>query len=323
MLSNFGDDDCLITAFSSKNAPNEAIKCVYRPMAMRCLLLNTLLELGHATSQNLEFAHGSGVFVSYGEETITETNLLELRRRHPPMIRLETFSKKMEAANGADWEWHVIGRRRTLRMRVQAKRLQKNDKLKIPHKIASSGKQQIDLLIADAKNHRMLPVYCFYSSEPQRSYWTASARVAGVSTFEAGCLLASAHKVKSIMPTSLSAIEKHSVPWHYLVDRRRFERIRLLEIVDEDVSTIQFLSSALEIPIAGAAEEKAGPDDTFPTIDELNGDTDLDREYEGVAETSEGRFRPSADAYRERGITKLIEIDVREIPRGVPKDRKA
>ena len=285
---------------------------------MRYSLLKTLLELGDATSQNLEFAHGPGVFVSYGEETITETNLLELRRRHPTMIHLETFSKNKEAANGSDWEWHIIGRRRTLFMRVQAKRLQKDNKLKIPHKIASSGKQQIDLLIADAKMQRMLPVYCFYSSETQRSYWKAGVGVAGGRALEMGCLLASAHKVKSIMPTSLSAVEKHSVPWHFLVDRRRFECIPLLGRVDEDGSAIQFLSGALQMPIVEPADGVTDTVATFPSIDELNGDTDMDREYEGVADTSERRVRLSPDAYRERGIAKLIEIDVSEIPPRFP-----
>ncbi len=282
---------------------------------MRYLLVNTLLELGHATSQNLEFAHRSGVFVSYGEETITETNLLELRRRHPTMIRLETFSKKKEAANGADWEWHIIGRRQTLRIRVQAKRLQKDGKLKILHKIASSGKQQIDLLIADAKKHNMLPVYCFYSSETQRSHWKMNGSATGGNTFETGCLLASAHKVKSIMPNALSAIEKHTVPWHYLVDRRHFERIRLLEIGEADDNAIQLLSTAYEVSIFGLAEGKNRSDDIFPTIDELNGDIALAREYEGITATSHERSYLSADAYRERGITKLLEIDVRDIPR--------
>jgi hypothetical protein len=66
---------------------------------MHTALLNSLLQLAHATSQNLEFAHRKGVNVSYGEETITETNLLELRRRHPGVITLQTFGKKVEAKN--------------------------------------------------------------------------------------------------------------------------------------------------------------------------------------------------------------------------------
>lgn len=292
-------------------------------MYERQSLLNTLLELGHATSQNLGFAHAPDVFISYGEETITETNLLEMRRRHPSIIRLETFSKKKEATQGADWEWHIIGRRRTLRMRVQAKRLQRNDKLKIPHKVASSRQQQIDLLIADAKKHHMLPVYCIYSSEHQRGHWKTGSPTAGFSVFEAGCLLASAHKVKSIMPTSLAAIEKFSVPWHYLVDQRRYEQLKLLKVTGEDDNVMRFASATLEFPSIWARGGRSGIVSDFPTIDELNGDGDLAREYDGVVATRDELVRPSVETFLERRISKLVEIDVREIPRRRPPDGEA
>ncbi len=76
-------------------------------------LMHTFLDLGDATSRNLGFSHRSDVWVSYGEETITETNLPEIRRRHPHHVRVRTFPKQVEARNGADWEWHIVGLRRT------------------------------------------------------------------------------------------------------------------------------------------------------------------------------------------------------------------
>ena len=85
--------------------------------------LITLLELGDSTSRNLEFAHRKDVHVSLGEEAITEHNLLEIRRRHWDSTRIETFTKPKEAKNGADWEWHLIGQAYTLKLRVQAKRV--------------------------------------------------------------------------------------------------------------------------------------------------------------------------------------------------------
>ena len=94
-------------------------------------MVNTFLELGDATSHNLEFSHREDVFVSYGEETITENNLLEIRRRHIDRVHLETFTKPKEGKSGADWEWHIIGHKWTLKMRVQAKRVQCDDTLKI------------------------------------------------------------------------------------------------------------------------------------------------------------------------------------------------
>ena len=40
-----------------------------------------------------------------GEETITESNLLEIRRQHQKEVRVHTISKRDEALVGADWEW--------------------------------------------------------------------------------------------------------------------------------------------------------------------------------------------------------------------------
>ena len=125
----------------------------------------TFLELGDATSHNLAFSHRADVWVSYGEETITETNLLEIRRRHSDRIFVHTFPKWAEAKTGADWEWHIVGRRLTARMRVQAKRLQRNDVLSVRYKVGSSGKQQRDLLINGAGADGMKPVYCIYCTE--------------------------------------------------------------------------------------------------------------------------------------------------------------
>ena len=42
---------------------------------MKLDLTLTFLELGDATSRNLGFSHCDDFWVSYGEETITETNL--------------------------------------------------------------------------------------------------------------------------------------------------------------------------------------------------------------------------------------------------------
>lgn len=280
-------------------------------------LLNSLLELAHATSQNLNFVHQKGVNVSYGEETITETNLLELRRRHPGVIKLWTFGKKAESKNGADWEWHIVGRARRFGMRVQAKRLQQNDVLKIAHTVKSSKDKQIDLLIADAKAAGLLPVYCFYASERQRAKWKASATTGATSPFEFGCLLASAHRVRRRMPKSLGDIESDCVPWHYLVDQRRFRQIRDIGILSIAPSA-SFLSSEglVHLPIPeSVTPEKLGHLD-FPTINDLNRqDAEIsDREgvIEGVSDSFD--FEQRAQVVEERRISRLIEIDVRDFP---------
>ena len=279
---------------------------------MRETLLYSLLELANATSQNLGFAHRDNVHVSYGEETITETNLLELRRRHPTKIRLSTFGKKQESLNGADWEWHIIGQVRNLRMRVQAKRLQKNDTLKIPHSVASSGNKQIDVLIADAAAYRLKPVYCIYSSEIQRTIWQTASPSGRSGEFEYGCLLASAHKVKAIMPKTLKAIEADCVPWHYLVDRQRYSEQKFAERMGETTSFLQ----ARRTPVERSIDDRDLSHAEFPTIDELNAIDGPTITLEGVVERRIiDEERPmSASVYRERGIGRLLEVDVQDIP---------
>lgn len=285
---------------------------------MRGLLLDSLLELAHATSQNLGFAHRDDVEVSYGEETITETNLLELRRRHPAIITLNTFGKKKESKNGADWEWHIIGRRRKFRMRVQAKRLQKDDKLKIPHKVKSSGKQQIDLLIADAKAHGLKPVYCLYSAERQRNLWKKEKVGRRFEAFEVGCLLAHAETVKMMMPTTLAEIERDCVPWHYLVERGDYAHAKFADVLGVDSSAFRFVAPYADVRVATGPERSLDSSSAqgFPTLDELNDQDRPARDIEGLVEVFEPEFerQVSEAEYRERGIGRLMEIDIREFP---------
>jgi hypothetical protein len=273
-------------------------------------LLNSLLELANATSQNLAFAHRDDVSVSYGEETITESNLLELRRRHPQAITLSTFGKKAESLIGADWEWHIIGQHWTFRMRVQAKRLQKDNKLKIPHAVKSSGSQQIELLISDAKIHNLMPVYCFYASEDQRGVWIKRASSGQCQEYEYSCLLAKAQKVKSVMPKNLRSIEKDCIPWHYLVSPHRYSKHQWMHQF-QDPALISFVvATEAAIGIVDGDIEHELPND-FPTIFDLN--SEGRPEFEGIFKTQEVKKskKMSERQFAERGISRLIEIDVR------------
>ena len=165
--------------------------------------------LGDATSRNLEFSYRPDVPISYGEETITESNLLELRRRHSDVIYLRTFSKHRESKIGSDWEWYIVGHKCTLKIRVQAKRVQSNNVLKIPYTVAGSGSQQRKLLIESAQAARMRPMYCIYSTESQRRLWSQRGNL------QTGCLLADAGKLP-LYTGRLSYIEWACWPWHYL-----------------------------------------------------------------------------------------------------------
>ncbi len=282
----------------------------------------TFLELGDATSHNLEFSHRENVFVSYGEETITENNLLEIRRRHPCRVHVETFSNAKEAKNGADWEWHIVGQKLTLKMRVQAKRVQSDDKLKIKHEVKSSGEQQHDLLLDGATTDKVKPLYCIYCTEPQRSLWTQSHP----KSYQTGCLLADANDV-SVTTKKLGEIECKCIPWHYLFEQARFMRWEheLIDVVPgRAVSFFRDIVS-LSVDDSGGADRGRRREEGWnaPTIADLNRGWDDNFDSIGVAETSEEdlkRFRSAmggrtylADQgeIRDRGIHRMLVIDVR------------
>ena len=262
-------------------------------------------HLGDATSRNLEFSYRPDVPVSYGEETITESNLLELRRRHPDVVHLRTFSKHQESRIGADWEWYIVGRRRTLRMRVQAKRIQRNGVLRIRHAVARSGRQQRDLLIEAAQERRMRPMYCIYCTESQRCLWT---RWKG-SIFETGCLVADATNL-SLHTHSLSSIEWACWPWHWLVE------------VFPPIIRIDHYA----LPEGEA--ERTGHEDILPqpliwdapSILDLNEDTGREYNLAGVEDTTPLDFaRVDADGAEEvqRTVDHDLELRAGEGARGM------
>ena len=230
-------------------------------------LVSTLERLGDVTSRNLEFSYRPDVPVSYGEETITESNLLELRHCHSDVIQLRTFSKLRESKVGSDWEWYIVGQQRTLSMRVQAKRVQRNGVLRITHVVARSGKQQRDLLIQAAQADRMRPMYCIYCTEPQRSLWRQRGRP------QTGCLLADAGNVP-LRTRSLLSIEWACWPWHYLFDAPPPTRItHSLEPKATDVN-IERQSTPLPLDWDG------------PTILDLNENAEREYNRAGVADTT-------------------------------------
>ena len=288
----------------------------------------TFVELGDATSRNLAYSQREGVGVSYGEETITETNLLEIRRRHSKHVHLHTFTKQAESRNGADWEWHIVGRKWTLKMRVQAKRVQRDEVLKIKHKVKSSGMQQRDLLIAGATAEKMKPVYCIYCTEGQREFWTQDKALPRFGSFESGCLLAGAENVPQDT-NRLVEIEEKCKPWHYLffpgvLKRGEYEHF---EVAAGDL--IEFeglrLPRLYTVAIEGEKEPVDGSGWNTPTADDLNEDTARPFDRTGVGETAEedrarlepdskeGREMARSDVERLRNLrlSRMLVMDVR------------
>ena len=275
-------------------------------------LVSTLRHLADVTSRNLEFSYRPDVPVSYGEETITESNLLELRRRHADVVKLRTFSKQQESRVGSDWEWHIVGRRRTLKMRVQAKRLQRNGVLKIRHEVARSGSQQRDLLIQTALADGMRPMYCIYCTESQRSFLRERGRP------QNGCLLADAKNVP-LHTRSLRSIEWACWPWHYL-----FEAFPPIIMID-------YFVPREEAPTTGRVFPPPPPQPLVwdaPMILDLNEDTGREYNSTGVEDTTaldlarvnvdgpQGVQQTEAHDEEGRvdvGVQRVVVIDVRSL----------
>lgn len=206
---------------------------------MSAALCQTLLELGDAVSRNLSLSYACDI--SYGEETITESCLLELWRRHSPIVNIQTFCKKEEAKNGADWEWHLIGKVYTLRMRVQAKRLAKNAKSfrsLFTYKAKGASHPQLKMLISDAKAQKLLPVLCFYSAEASRTKWKSSK---AHNNMQPGCLVGEAEAIMASGNSTLAALETKCVPWHWLVSSHSTTNygVPLIDLLNKGASDLK------------------------------------------------------------------------------------
>lgn len=283
-------------------------------------LLHTLLELGHSTSQNLGFAYADPA-TSYGEETITETNLIEIRRRHPHSVKVYTFSKQKEShVTGADWEWHIIGRALTLKLRVQAKRVTKNGAIR---KLDSQAKKaplpQIDLLIKNASTNHLKPVYCFYCAEQHRDYWTAEVTGDEYTAYETGCLIADALVVraKSPLPKRFSEIEADTVPWHYLFAGGSYRfSVAPYELRFQEPPTYRLMQEIRRPEYLSIADLPERATTTrMPTVVDLNTPDRRDFDREGVHETDLGAFEREiqTEEFEKRGISRLVLIDAREL----------
>lgn len=107
--------------------------------------------------------------VPMGEETITETLLLDLRLALGGYLEVEPFTKYQESRRtGADWEWWFcdgVGQR-MYGMRVQAKKLKVKSGTPyydFAYKPKLSTKRQVDRLISAADSDGLPAVYAMYN----------------------------------------------------------------------------------------------------------------------------------------------------------------
>jgi hypothetical protein len=154
---------------------------------------------------------------SFSEETVTETILLELGTRHSREITILPFNKREEGRTGADWEWCFYAPRHHVRMLVQAKVLDDEDRnyAHLDREIGSSGVLQIERLISNAQSLAIPAVYVFYN------HLTDESRLPQLGKIPAplwGVTVAFADTVRSLLPRkSFDAIGPVSLPWILLV----------------------------------------------------------------------------------------------------------
>lgn len=209
------------------------IRCTRRTIA----LLNfpftpeqiALLTCARTTWDRRRVAKARGL--SFGEETITETILMDLALAIPGHLTIAQFSKNQEAKRGADWAWafrDATGTR-NLPMLVQAKLLDRSD-----HGYPEIGRyvgtkrppvRQIDRLIATAVRYRWPALYAFYNhlDDPRRipDYCRTVPNAGLVMPESWGISVALAQDVRDALDPrndrSFDTHSQHSMPLHCLL----------------------------------------------------------------------------------------------------------
>ena len=125
-------------------------------------LKEQLEALARDTHERL--AEARVLHVRFGEETLTDLLLLEIKRQKRVGSQIVQTSPHKEKLSGTDWEWW-IGSPRVgwVRYAVQAKKADKTTGRynSLTHKV--NGRPQIDLLERYARGADAIPIYCFYN----------------------------------------------------------------------------------------------------------------------------------------------------------------
>lgn len=154
------------------------------------------------------------------EETITDNNIIELKLRHTHEVITTTYNRTQEASTGADWQWWFTDSKKTawFGVRVQAKIL----KLKTDRFEVLKYKNQTDVLINDANNNGLVPLYCFYSQWPLSSNISTNNCLTFPNAPESyGCSIVDAYTIqknKNIRNSNtLASVMSNAFPWSCLV----------------------------------------------------------------------------------------------------------
>ena len=107
------------------------------------------------------------------EETITDLNILFLKKYHRFGIYSKAFNKIEEGVNGADWEWWISNSSKSswIGLRVQAKilHLESNRFEHLHYKTKKTKTYQLTKLKNKCIDSKLIPLYCLYLHYPSRS----------------------------------------------------------------------------------------------------------------------------------------------------------
>lgn len=99
-----------------------------------------------------------------GEESLTDWILYEVSQRIKNSGYIK-FNRHQEArTTGADWEWWFIGKHKSLRLRVQAKKVEAAKDVYPSLAYTNKYGLQIEKLIKDSKTVNAIPMYALYTA---------------------------------------------------------------------------------------------------------------------------------------------------------------
>lgn len=158
-----------------------------------------------------------------GEESITDFLVLELKKASKGAYYIDSFTRPREKVTGADWElWFTGASTKWLGLRVQAKVIALDaDRYAQLYYKRKDGTYQIDQLVADAKKHSAIPLYCLYSywrsGEAGKFHWACRAVIRSARLFGAGIVpVSGVRALKAQNEDALKRVVKYLSPLHCL-----------------------------------------------------------------------------------------------------------
>lgn len=189
--------------------------------------------------------------VPFGEETITDLNMLAIVGSGVKAIKVLTAPKRLEAKYGFDWEWWVGSNAAGwLQYAIQAKKynLAKKRYAKFRHKV--NRQWQITRLKRYCIRNGAIPLYCLYNSNVKIP---AGAKCVHLPAEQFGCTLASIavaehfHKSGSVRTFANLHSNQETYPWSCFMQNHAAWRKRIQ--AGKDVPLLQGYKEARGVEV--------------------------------------------------------------------------